>query len=194
MTRTQNGKASARDITCLFLLMAGCLVGLAIGNLIFHARVIPITVNGMRYLADHFSLDLTNYQTLSQFLWAVILSARGDILFVALIAVALLFKARFGYLFFLFACKSFIFGICGAFIIDSIAFFGSFFVGCLSWILFFVYHVALFSILLCFGVLTVSWQAKRNLWRYFVMVCGEISLVVLLNAIYYFLISICISK
>lgn len=194
MTRTQNGKASARDLACLFLLMAGCLVGLVFGNLVFHARLIPMTANGIRYLADYFSFDLANYQTLSQFLWAVILSARGDILFVALIAIALFFKARYGYLFFLFVCKSFIFGFCGAFIIDSIAFFDSFFAGCLSWVLFFVYHIALFSILLCFGALTVSWHAKRNMWRYYMTICGEISLVILLNAIYYFLISICISK
>ena len=50
------------------------------------------------------------------------------------------------------------------------------------------------SILLCFGALTVSWHAKRNMWRYYMTICGEISLVILLNAIYYFLISICISK
>ena len=179
------------DSSLLFGWMAVCLCFLALGNLAFHERWLPVSPDGVQRLSSHFSFGYQSFEGFSTFLWAVIKSALWDIASVLLIAFSRILTVRRGFLGAVFACKSLILGYCGALIIGSIGTFDSFWQGFLSWLFFFMYHVLVLSALFCFGIATVSFQpSKSSRALYFMTVVGEIALVVFLKTIYYLLISI----
>lgn len=180
------------DFGGILLLMLICLLSLIAGNVMFHAGTFPATDVASQYLSRHFSFDMQDYSTVADFLWAVIIASRGDILCVLLIAISRLVKAQKLFVSVVFAYRSFVFGFCGAYIIGMIGLFGSFLHGCVSWVLFFIYHIFYFAVLICFGSATLAADVQIRLGRrlhYIITVCGEIALVILLNVIYYFLIS-----
>lgn len=176
----------------ILLLMLVCLLFLIAGNVVFHAGAFPTTDVASQYLSRHFSFDMQDYSTAADFLWAVMIASRGDILCILLIAFSRLVKTQKLFISAVFAYRSFVFGFCGAYIIGTIGLFESFLHGCVSWILFFIYHIFYFALLICFGSATFVTDVQVRLGRrlgYIITVCGEIALVILFNVIYYFLIS-----
>ena len=187
----KNGK-DQYDFGGLLLLMLVCLLFLIAGNVVFHVGTFPVMGEALQYLSRHFSFDMQAYSTTADFLWAVMIASRGDILCVLLIAFSRLVKIQRLFVSAVFAYRSFVFGFCGAYIIGAIGLLGSFLHGCVSWVLFFIYHIFYFALLICFGAATFATDVQVRLGRrlgYIITVCGEIALVILFNVIYYFLIS-----
>lgn len=181
------------DFGGILILMLVCLVALVLGNLLFHARALPQTNDGSLRLWSLFSFEPSSVHSPVDFLLSVIGASRGDVLCVILISVAYLIKIPRLFISSVLAYRSFLFGFCGAYIISAIGSQISFFQGCVTWGLFFVYHISFFAILICFSSsifasLRDGWSAARIV-NYLLIICGEISLVLLLNVIYYFLIS-----
>lgn len=181
------------NLGSIFFLMLVCLVFLVLGNIVLHAEIFPITNEASQYLLRHFSFEFQDGSSLADFLWAVIIASRGDILCVLLIAISHLVKMQKLFITAIFAYRSFVFGFCGAYIISTINVIGSFWCGCVAWTLFFVYHISLFAVLICFGSATIGKNTRPprlgERIGYVITVCGEIALVIFLNVVYYFLIS-----
>ncbi len=189
MIKTQRNQPDFIDVLWLMFI---CLVALIVGNFSFHFGVFPVTESSTLYLWQYFSFSVQNIHSLTDFLWAVILASRSDLICLLLIAVSPLVKIQKSFVFCVLGYRSFLFGFCGAYMISSIGSNVSFARGCVFWLIFFLYHVALFAVLICFASATFSWwQRKRSIdiIACFFTVCGELALLILLNAVYYFLIS-----
>lgn len=183
-------RKEAFDVVLLFLVG---LVFLTAGNILYHSRIVPIKEGVAERLRLFITRPEDGINITSAFLLSVIFAARGDILCVWLIAFSNFTKIPRLFTYCVFSCRSFLFGFCGACLIRGIDSFGSFWQGTFAWILFFVYHIVYFSILICFGEATLRRydQVPTAISRlqYMLTVFAESALVVLINAVYYFLIS-----
>ena len=177
----------------MFFFMLVCLVSIVLGNVVFHFALPNDVIISEHYLIEHFSFQFDKNQPVSQFLWKIILFSRKDLFVVFLVSVSFWVAAQRSFLCLIFTCRSFHFGFCGAYIISSVAQFDTFLRGCFFWFLFFVRHIAILSVLLCFGEAILSYRRKvdfRSDLLYFFTICGEIALVIFLNTVYFFIISI----
>lgn len=173
----------------ILILILTCFVFLTLGNVIFHFHFLPVNGNS---ISRYFSFDVTEFATFTEYFWAVVKACRLDILCVVLIALADLTRFPRTFLIGLFMYRSFLFGFCGAHLISEIGAASYFIRGFFSWLLFFLYHIALFSILICFGAFSASGRRGLKPYRrlnYLLTVFCELTLVVFLNLVYYFLIS-----
>ena len=172
-------------------LMAVCLVALTLGNCLFHTGWITVDASSFNLFLETFSLD--DSPSFSSFLWSVILHSRKDIFCVLLISCARFVKFPRTFISLLFFVRSTLLGFCGAFFIGGVGKDISLWSGFLAWMLFFGYHTLFFAVMICFGTHTLSLCREPFSWRkdagYWLTVCGEISLVILSNMVYCFLIS-----
>lgn len=180
------------NIKNVFLFLCVCLVFLTLGNLVFHSGILLFPENTRRLVVRHFAFNIGKYSSFTDFLSAIIGAARIDILFVLFIAFSDLIKVQKFFLSALFAYRSFIFGLCGAYIISGPGAELGFENGFFHWCLFFLYHICFFAIMICYGS-AVLVNGKKSISKILLLgatACGEIALVILLNVVYYFLISI----
>ena len=175
--------------TLVFVLMLICFIFLVLGNIIFHLRFLPVKEHS---ISRYFSFNLAKFPSFVEFFWAVFKACRLDILCVVLIAFSPFTRFPRAFLAVLFMCRSFLFGFCGAHLIAGIGETAYFFRGFFSWLLFFLYHISLFSILIHFGAFSAYFhrciEPYRHL-KYLLTIFCELALVVFLNLVYYFLIS-----
>ncbi len=168
------------------------LVALIAGNGLYHLQILHISNQTLvQSLLKALNVELFNGSIIDT-LKKIIYLAKGDIFCLLTIASARFLKKPSALTFLVFLYRGIIFGFCGAGIIGALRvetnwrpFFG-------LWLAFFVYHVILFSSLLHFAVYTLRIEASSvqntNFFRYFMTICEELSLIIFLNVIYYFLI------
>lgn len=186
-------KKGENELLGVFILMLICVLFLSIGNTLCHTKLLPVTETAEAHFASFISLRNQNVRAFNDFLRSVIWGARGDIGCLLLIAFSRLTKIPRIFTYFIFAYRSLLFGFCGAYLIERIGRFDSFLFGSLFWLIFFVYHIIYFAILICFGDATIRWHTNSGAmisWgRYVLTVFAECALVILVNLMYYFLIS-----
>lgn len=180
------------DLLSILALMLICLSFLILGNILYHSNIFPATEETDSHFHAYVSIGMQEGQGLSSFLISVISASHVDILCVLLVAFSRLTKIPKLFLGCVFAYRSLLFGYCGAYIVARIGTFDSFAQGCLIWLIFFLYHIVYFAVLICLGEATLRRRDHMPFLfrvRYLITIFAEIALVILLNAIYYFLIS-----
>lgn len=195
MTRyaVSRDKRNTNELYAVLLLMLTCLLFLVVGNILFHTKMLPVTVDVASRFQTHFSFSEIKELTLFDFLFSVISASKSDLICLLFIAFSGLTKIPRTIIFGVFAYRSTVFGYCGAYIVATARTVGSFWETSVMWLLFFVYHIAYFSVLICFGAFTIQNTSVRSIKAqigYFATVCCELALTILLNVVYYFLISI----
>lgn len=190
---THKSKKGENKQLGVFLLILICVLFLSIGNALCHSKILPVTETAEVHFFSFVALRDQNICAFNDFLRSVIWGARGDIYCLLLIAFSRLTKIPRIFTYFIFAYRSLLFGFCGAYLIERIGRFDSFLFGSLFWLIFFVYHIIYFAILICFGDATLRWYSNGSAmisWgRYVLTVFVECALIILVNLIYYFLIS-----
>jgi len=171
----------------VFMLIS--FASLTVGNVIFHSGLFPLqNLSFSRY----FSLEMDQFSGFSAYFWAVVKACRTDLWCVLFIAFSNLARIPKVILVGVFTYRSFLFGFCGAYLISGIHSTTVLANEFLVWGLFFLYHVLLFAILICFGAFTASLNLSPRSFKgmkYALTVCCELSLVIFMNMVYYFLIS-----
>lgn len=186
-------RKDTEDIFSIFLLMLICLAFLFLGNFLYHSGLLPVTASTELRLRAFIEFRKENIGSLGDFLVSVIVAARTDIFCVLLIAFSRLTRIPKLFTYCVFSYRSFLFGFCGACMIIKVKAFEPFTQGFLLWLAFFVYHIAYLAILICFGDATIRHSGGNvpvsERIQYILTVFSEIALAILLNFIYYFLIS-----
>ena len=180
------------NFTSLVLLIV-CLSFLSLGIFLYHFHIFPTTESSVSQLERFMSLGEREYTSLLLFLTDVIVAARLDITCFLWIAFSRLTRIPRLFAIGVLSYRSAVFGFCGSFIIVNLACFPTRLSGVFAWLIFFIYHIAYFSLLLCFCEMTLHSCGKRFvLWeavQYAASILLECSLIIFLKWIYCFLIN-----
>lgn len=174
------------------ILAAVCLAFLAVGNILYHSQILPMTEITELKLARFISQEDGSVSSPLS-LAAIALASKWDIICLLLVSFSRLTKIPGAFISSVLSCRSIAFGFCGAYIVGMIPHAASSLHGCLMWIVFFLYHIAYFSVLICFSAETLQANSRptsmvKNI-RYLISILAECSLIIFFNLIYYFLIN-----